>query len=449
MRESQFALLRARRFLPLFITQFLGALNDNLFKNALVILILYRVADAIDSDGQVLVTVAAGVFILPFFLFSAMAGQLADKFEKSHLIRLIKLAEVLIMMMAVAGFLWTGPYMLLGVLFLMGVQSAFFGPLKYGILPDHLREDELIGGNALIETGTFLAILIGTILGGVIVLSQNGILAVSVSILVLAGFGWLASFFIPRAGPLSPDLRINLNVFAVTGNIVRAAFSRREIRLSILGISWFWLVGATFLSQFPNLAKNVFGANEHVVTLFIATFTVGIGLGSFLCNKLLGRKVTAKFIPFGALGITLFTTDLFFASSGTVPNAGELQGVASFLSQLENWRVLADLVAVSLCGGIFIVPLYAILQVRSKAGERSRMVAANNIVNALFMVIGAICVTLMLLKELSIPGIFFSVAAANCIVTVYICILLPDTIIKPTWAVVTRVLKGFTLYNMK
>ncbi len=440
MSENQYHLFQTPRFLPLFVTQFLGALNDNLFKNALVILILYRVANAAGLDGQILVTVAAGAFILPFFLFSATAGQLADKFEKSRLIRLIKLAEILIMGLAVGGFLWGDPFVMLAVLFFMGAQSTFFGPLKYAILPDHLHEDELIGGNALIEAGTFLAILIGTILGGVMILTENGVLVVSVSIVVLAACGWLSSFFIPRAEPPSPDLKLNPNLFAETWNICRTAISRRDIRLTILGISWFWLVGATFLTQFPGLAKNVIGADEHVVTLFLATFSIGIGLGSLLCNKLLAGEITAKYVPFGALGMTLFTLDLFFATSGLVPTPGELQGIAAFLSRPAAWRILADLTAISVCGGIFIVPLYAILQWRSEAAQRARTVAANNIVNALFMVVGAAGATLMLLAEMSVPDIFLVVASFNGVVAIYVCGLLPDAIVKAALAAVLRIL---------
>jgi len=440
VRDNQFHLLRIRRFLPLFVTQFLGALNDNLFKNALVILVLFRIAEAAGLDGQILITVAAGAFILPFFLFSATAGQLADKFEKSRLIRLIKLAEIAIMGLAVAGFLSGDAYLMIGVLFLMGTQSTFFGPLKYSILPDHLREDELIGGNALIEAGTFLAILIGTILGGVMILTEYGVPVVSVSILGLAGLGWLASFFIPRAAPPAPDLAINPNIVAETWNIVRAATQRRDMRLTILGISWFWLVGATFLAQFPSLAKNLIGANEHVVTLFLSTFSVGIALGSLLCNKLLRGEITAKHVPFGALGMTLFTLDLFFATAGLAPTPGALQTVTGFLSGLAGWRVLVDLTAVAVFGGVFIVPLYAILQARSEPAQRSRTIAANNIVNALFMVAGALGATLMLAAGLSVPAVFLVVALVNGVVAVYICGLLPDAVVKAALVVLLRVL---------
>ena len=440
MSENQYHLFQTPRFLPLLVTQFLGALNDNLFKNALVFLIIFRAADAAGDDGQVLVTVAAGAFIMPYFLFSATAGQLADKFEKSRLIRLIKLAEILIMGLAVGGFLWGNPFVMLAVLFLMGTQSTFFGPLKYAILPDHLHEDELIGGNALIEACTFLAILIGTVVGGVIILTENGRTLVSACIVALAACGWLWSLFIPRAEPPAPDLKLNPNVLAETWNIIRAATSRRDIRLTILGISWFWLVDATFLTQFPGLAKNVIGANEHVLILFLTTFAIGIGLGSLLCNKLLDGEITAKFVTFGALGMTLVTLDLFFATSGLAPTPEELQGIAAFLSQPTAWRILADLTAISVCGGIFIVPLYAILQWRSEAAQRSRMVAANNIVNALFMVVGAVGATLMLLAEMSVPDIFLVVSLVNGVVAIYVCGLLPDAIVKAALVAVLRVL---------
>ena len=425
MSESQFHLFRLRRFAPLFVTQFLGAMNDNLFKNALVILILYRIAEAAGIDGRILITVAAGVFIIPFFLFSATAGQIADKLEKARLIRIIKLAEIVIMGLAVLAFTLADPYVMLGVLFLMGTQSAFFGPLKYGILPDHLREDELIGGNALIEAGTFLAILIGTIAGGLIILTAQGVATVSALIVGLALLGWGASLFIPRAGPAAPELKIDLNIVAATWSVMRAAAARRDILLSILGISWFWLAGATYLSQFPNLAKDVIGADEQVVTLFLAAFSVGIGLGSLLCNRLLGGKVSAKYVPLGALGMTLFTLDLYFASRGLAPPDGRIMGLAAFLAEPGNWRILADLVATSVSGGVFVVPLYAILQSRSDESRRSRTIAANNILNALFMVIGALAATAMLAAGWPVPSIFLAVAIANGVVAIYIRGLLP------------------------
>ena len=413
MGKSQFRLLARRRFLPLFVTQFLGAFNDNLFKNALVILILYRLAAESGTDGQILVTIAAGIFILPFFLFSATAGQLADKLEKARLIRLTKIAEVVIMGLAVAGFQLGDPMVLLVVLFLMGTQSTFFGPLKYAILPDHLAADDLIGGNALIEAGTFLAILIGTILGGVLILRANGIVVVSTAVVALAVSGWIASTFIPQAPPPAPNLAIDRNIIGATWRLVGAATAFRDIRLAILGISWFWLVGATFLAQFPNFAKGVIGGDQYVVTLFLASFSVGIGVGSLLCNWLLRGAVSARYVPFAALGMTVFIADLYLASRNMVPAPGALKGVAAFIAEPAGWRVLGDLLAIAVCGGIYIVPLYAILQSRSARTERSRAIAANNVLNALFMVLGAIAAILMLKGGLSVPMVFLVTGILN------------------------------------
>ena len=442
MSESQFQLFRSRRFAALFVTQFLGAMNDNLFKNALVILVLYRVAETAGVDGRILITIAAGVFIIPFFLFSATAGQIADKLEKANLIRFIKLAEIVIMGLAVLAFTLGDPYVMLGVLFLMGTQSALFGPVKYGILPDLLREDELIGGNALIEAGTFLAILIGTIAGGVIILTAQGVATVSALIVGIALLGWGASLFIPRVAAASPNLKIDPNIVAATWSIMRAAAARRDILLSILGISWFWLAGATYLSQFPNFAKDVIGADEQVVTLFLVAFSVGIGLGSLLCNWLLGGEISAKYAPFGALGMTLFTLDLYFASRGLAPPGPALISLADFLAEPWNWRILADLVATSVSAGVFVVPLYAILQSRSDESRRSRTIAANNILNALFMVIGAVAATAMLAAGWPIPSIFLAVAIANGVVAIYVCGLLPDAIVKALLGSLLRLLYG-------
>ncbi|MFP6744535.1 MAG: MFS transporter [Alphaproteobacteria bacterium] len=430
MSQSQFLLFGSRRFAPLFVTQFLGAMNDNLFKNALVILILYRIADDVGMNGPILVTVAAGVFIIPFFLFSATAGQVADKLEKSRLIRLVKLAEIAVMGLAGLAFYLGNAYVMLGVLFLMGSQSALFGPVKYGILPDHLDKHELIGGNALIEAGTFLAILIGTIAGGLIILTEHGVAIVTVLTIAIALLGWISSLSIPRAEPLSPDLAINPNFVAETWSIMQMAASRRDIKLSIMGISWFWLAGATYLSQFPNLAKNVLGADEHVVTLFLVAFSVGIGLGSLLCNRLLKGEISAKYVPFGALGMTFFTLDLYFASRGMTASGGSLLSLGEFIAEPSNWRIIGDLVATSVSAGVFAVPLYTILQSRGDPARRSRTIAANNILNALFMVIGAATAAAMLAAGWSVPEIFLAVAIANGAVAVYVCGLLPDATIS-------------------
>ncbi|MEM7633463.1 MAG: acyl-[ACP]--phospholipid O-acyltransferase [Pseudomonadota bacterium] len=431
MDNSQFALLRSKRFLPLFVTQALGALNDNVYKNALAILLVYRIAAEAGLNAAVMATAAGGVFILPFFLFSATAGQIADKFDKAGLIRKIKLAEIVIMTLGAlalfAGHVWS----LFGVLFLMGTQSAFFGPLKYSILPVHLKERQLIGANSLIEAGTFLAILAGTIAGGLLVLTTYGISVVSGLVLMLAGLGYAASRFIPDAPAAAPDLKINWNVVAESWRMVSKAASVRFSRLTILGISWFWLVGATLLSLFPAIASDLLKGDETVVTLFLVLFTVGIAIGSMLCNRLLRGQVTAIHAPFGALGITIFIADFSFALMNYQPAAnGELVGGLTFLSDWTNLRMMLDLIGVALCGGIFIVPLYAILQARSDDEDRSRTIAANNIVNAFFMTAGAGVVAALIGAGVSIPVVLLGIAAINFIVAIYVCVLLPDQLIK-------------------
>jgi acyl-[acyl-carrier-protein]-phospholipid O-acyltransferase/long-chain-fatty-acid--[acyl-carrier-protein] ligase len=386
MSDNLTVLFKTRRFLPLFITQFLGALNDNLFKNAMTILVLFRIADQAGANGQVLVTIAAGIFILPFFLFSATAGQLADKCEKAGLIRIIKFCEIAIMALGAVALFLGHIYFLLGVLFLMGTQSSFFGPVKYSILPDHLKEDELVAGNALVETGTFLAILLGTIGGSILILRDNGPMIISATVIGMALIGWIASLSIPRAASPMPGLRINPNIIGETWSIVRKAASQRDIFLSILGISWTWLAGATFLTQLPAFSKDVIGANEQVVTLFLTAFSIGVGIGSLWCNKLLKGEISAKFVPFGAIGVTLFGIDLYFASAALPTPAGPLMGAAEYLRHLSHWRILGDLLGIAIATGIYTVPLYAILQTRAEEAQRSRIIAANNIMNALFMV---------------------------------------------------------------
>ncbi|MDH5790143.1 MAG: MFS transporter, partial [Nitrospinota bacterium] len=336
MAHNQFDLLKTRRFLPLFITQFLGAFNDNVYKNALVILITYVVAEKAGLNSQIMVTAAAGIFILPFFLFSATAGQLADKYEKAFLIRIIKFVEILLMVGAAVGFYIESVWFLMTILFLTGTQSTFFGPIKYGILPEKIEEDELIGGNGLIEAGTFISILIGTLIGGLLILTENGILLISGMVILIAVLGWVSSFYIPKGQPASPELKVDYNFLRETWVIVSHARQNREIFLSILGISWFWLVGATFLAQFPTYAKDIIGGNEELVTLFLSVFTIGVGIGSLLCNQMLKGEVEATFVPLAIIGVTVFTVDLYFASQYMFTNgSGELIGAAAFLSHLS------------------------------------------------------------------------------------------------------------------
>ena len=430
MSINQFSLLKINRFLPLFLTQFFGAFNDNLFKNALVILITYRLSDNLRINPEILITVAAGIFILPYFLFSATAGQLADKYDKTRLIRYTKIAEIMLMLLAATGFYLHSVTLLMTVLFLLGTQATFFGPMKYSILPDHLKTNELIAGNALLESGTFLAILLGTILGGILATFKIGATLVSVSAFLIAIAGFITSLSIPPAKINAPDLKFNLNIVDESWKIVRQTFSNRDLYLSILGISWFWLIGATYLSQFPTFAKDVLGAESSVVTVMLTFFTAGIGLGSMLCNRLLKSRIHATYVPLAALGMTLFGVDLVLATKHTQIHTGELVSLMQFLSHLYNWRILIDLMMVAMCGGIYIVPLYAILQHDSNPSYRSRAIAANNIINALFMVIASIATSLMLFMHFTVTSVFLVVAIANLFAAILICNLLPEALVK-------------------
>lgn len=406
------SLLKTRRFLPLFLTQFLGAFNDNVFKNALVMLITYKLAEEVGGNAQILVTLAAGLFILPYLLFSATAGQLADKYDRAQLARYIKLAEIILMVIASIGFYTHTPYFLLFVLFCLGVQATFFGPIKYALLPQHLQENELIEGNGWIEAGTFLAILIGTISGGLLIMHEAGAHLIAAAMVVVALGGYMASRYIPPASPPMPELKVRWNIARVTWDIIQNDRKNRRVFISILAISWFWLIGATFLSQFPTYAKDVIGGDETVVTLFLTVFSVGIGIGSLLCNRLLKGEVSSRFVPHAALGITLFTLDMFFASSGAHV-AGTLINVSQFLDSVNNWRVLVDLLGISVCGGLYIVPLYAIMQHESDPASRARTIASNNVINALFMVGSAIATVAMLEAGFSVPHVFLTVALVN------------------------------------
>jgi len=427
MSTNQLSLLTQRRFLPLFVTQFLGAFNDNVFKNALVILITYRLAQAFGYNAQIMTTLAAGIFILPFFLFSATAGQCADKFEKSRMIVIVKCVEVFLMLVAASGFFLQSVPLLMFVLFMLGVQATFFGPLKYSILPEQLYENELIAGNGLIEAGTFLSILLGTIFGGLLILAPLGEYFISFAVIAFALSGVYSSLYIPRSGVQNPNLKINYNFITETLRVIQYSKARWDIYLSILGISWFWLVGATFLAEFPVFTKDVLHANQNVVTFFFTLFSIGIGVGSLLCNRMLKGRVNATYVPLGALGITIFTIDLFIAANhASSLYTNEIIGLATFLHAFNGWRIVFDLLLIAICGGIYTVPLYAILQQRSDKEFRARVIASNNIINALFMVGAALGTVLLLKIGFSVNHVFLLVGIANGFVAVYVCRLLPE-----------------------
>ena len=434
-------LLRTRRFLPLFVTQFLGAMNDNLLKNALAILIVYEIGAGAGAEPGVLVAIAAGLFIAPYFLFSATAGQIADRYEKSLLLRVIKFAEIPIMALAAVGLALADLHLLLAVLFLLGTQATFFSPLKFAILPEHLREDELIGGNALIEAGTFIGILVGTIAGGALVLGADGTRIVAGLGLALATAGFAASLAIPRASAGEPAVAVGWNLISETRSVIGTTFRDRRIFLCVLGLSWFWMMGATFLAELPEFAKDVLGGNEHVVTLFLTLFSIGIAIGSWLCHRMLDGEVSARHVPLAALGMALFAFDLYFAIDGRVAPAA-LAGPLGFLSEPHNWRVAADFLLLAVCGGVYNVPLYAILQARSRPHERARVVAGNNIVNAFFMAVAAFATAAMIALGFGVVEVFLVIATGSLAVAIYICGLLPDAALKPLFALALRLAYG-------
>jgi hypothetical protein len=428
--HSQFQLLRERRFAPFFWTQFLGAGNDNVYKNALVIFVAFQAATLTTLSSNNLVNVAAAVFIAPFMLFSATAGQIADKFEKSRLIRLIKLFEIAIMVVGAIGFYRRDLILLFIALGLMGVHSTLFGPVKYAILPQHLRPDELIGGNGLVEMGTFVAILLGEIVGGlVIAIKPDGPIYAGATAITVAIAGYAVSRSIPKTPAVAPDLKINWNPFTETWRNLHFAYGNRVVWLSMLGISWFWFYGATYLTQFANYTKDVLGGDEHVATLLLAIFSVGIGAGSLLCERLSGHKVELGLVPFGSIGLSLFAIDLYFASRSLAAH-GALAGAGAFIADPAHWRIVADLVLLGMFGGFYIVPLYALIQERSEPAYRSRIIAANNILNAIFMVASAGIALGLLEAGLSIPQLFLVTGVMNAAVALYIYLLVPEFLMR-------------------
>lgn len=424
--NSQFSLLKERRFAPYFLTQFLGAFNDNVYKNALIILIAFQAAHASVNNSHILVNLSAGLFILPFFLFSASAGQLADKYEKSMLIQRIKLLEIVIMLLAAVGFYLQNITLLMFVLFLMGMQSTLFGPIKYAILPQHLQRDELMGGNGVVEMGTFLAILLGTITGGILIALEYGTIIVSITVIIIAIVGYLASRFIPTALPAAPELKFNRNPLSETWHILKIITYDRYIFLSILAVSWFWFYGALYLAQFPTYTRLVLGGDETVVTVLLTMFSLGVGLGSLLCDRLSGHKVEIGLVPFGAIGITLFSLDLSLAASMPAQDYNSFYTAGEFLQHFSSWRVMFDILFIGMFGGFYIVPLYAYIQQRGDSKRLSRIIAGNNIINALFMVSSAILAIILLsVLKFSIPQLFFIAALMNAFVALYIFTIVP------------------------
>ena len=425
---SQFALMRQRRFAPFFWTQFAGAANDNLLKYALTVMVTYQLqVQWLPSDLAGLVIGA--VFIAPFLLFSATSGQLADKYDKAKLIRGLKLIEMGIMALAAWGFFAAHVPVLLGCIFLMGWHSAVFGPVKFAYLPQVLNERELTGGNGMVEMGTFVAILLGNVTGGLLVDVPNvGPYYVALTCMAVAVAGYVCSRGVPALPAVCPDLSINWNPVSETWRNLKLAHQNRVVFRSLLGISWMWFFGSVFLTQFPSFAKDVLHGDAQVASFLLAVFSVGIGVGSLLCEVLSRRHVEIGLVPLGAIGMTIFSIDLYFASRGLPPSP--LMGVAAFVQHAAHWRVMADLALLALFAGLYSVPMYALIQLRSQPTHRSRIIAANNILNALFMVASALLVGVMLKLGMTVPQVFLATGIANAVVAFYIFMLVPEYLLR-------------------
>jgi 1-acyl-sn-glycerol-3-phosphate acyltransferase len=441
-QQGQFSLLTKRRFLPYFLTQALGAFNDNLYKNALLLLIAFGGISA-KSDSALLTNLAAGLFILPFFLFSPIAGQITDKFEKSKLIRWVKGLEVIIMGLAAAAIVMGNVWMMMLLLFLMGLQSSLFGPVKFALLPQQLDDDELVGGNALVEMGTFIAILVGTITAGIFFDFEQGLYWIAGGIVVFALLGFFSSQYIPNASANDPELKINWNPFSEMVNTIRQARENRSVYLSIMAISWFWFIGASYLTQFPNFARDFLGGSTQVVTLLLTLFSLGVALGSLLCEKLSGHKIELGIVPIGSLGMSIFGIDLYFSLAGI--QVMEDMSAMAFIQQPENFRLMFDIAMVSAFGGLFVVPLQALIQHRSDEKNRAQIIAANNMFNAIFMVASAgIGILALVVIELTIPEYFLVLAIMNIVVAIYVYSRVPEFVLRFfIWML------GHTLYRVQ
>ena len=438
---NQFALLGQRRFAPFFWTQFAGAGNDNLFKFAFTVMVTYQVQVAWLPPSLAGLAIGA-LFILPFLLFSATSGQLTDKYEKTRIIRFVKNLEIGIMLLAGLGFMLSNAVVLLGCVFLMGLHSTLFGPVKFAYLPQALSERELTGGNGMIEMGTFVAILLGNVAGGLLVaIPEVGHTAVALACLSVALLGRLAAQAIPPAAATDPGLVVNWNPVSETWCNLKLARENIVVFRSLLGISWMWFFGAVFLSQFPSFAKEVLHGNEQVASLLLVVFSVGIGVGSLLCEVLSRRHVEIGLVPLGAIGMSVFAIDLYFASRN-LP-AAELMGLAAFLAQPAHWRVMADLLLLSLFAGLYSVPMYALIQMRSQPTHRARIIAANTILNALFMIASAVLAGALLAAGCTVPQVFLLTGIANAIVAFYIFMLVPEYLLRFVAWVLSRLVYRF------
>ncbi len=436
MSNNQFSLLKTKRFFPLFITQFLGAFHDNLFKSAMVAILLFSTTGGLvnaDEETTILVTLATAVFILPFVLFSALAGQYTDKYDKKQVIQAVKLAEIGIAILGSTALLLNSTPLSFLTLFALGTQSAFFGPSKFSILPQHLEDKELVGGNALLSVGTFLAILIGTIAGMALINVNYGIAILSILLISSAILGYASSYTIPSAPSSDTKLKINFNIASETYRILRTLFTSKHVMIQCaLGIGWFWFIGSVFLGQMPNFTRLNLGANEHVSALFMVLFSIGIGLGGLLNNRLLNGRIEALYVPLAAIGVTIFAIDLYFATMAFPldPNAATLMSIHEFTDLLAGWRIIVDLFLIAMFAGLFVIPLNAIFQHNCEDKSRARLLAALSVMNAGFIVLASLLSSALFKIGFSIPQLFMTMAIGNLIVAIYICQLLPAYLFK-------------------
>ena len=413
---NQFQLFKHRRFSAMFFTQFLGAFNDNIFKQALILVLTYTAASQLGMEVSILNNLAAMLFILPYFLFSALAGQIADKFEKSKLTRLIKLLELVIMAIAAVGFVFEWYALLFVALFLMGTHSTFFGPIKYAYLPQAMNENELVGANGLFQMGTSLAILLGMIIAGVLTQLSQSFYWISVAVLVVAVLGYLAARYIPTMPAMQPQLDIDWNIFTTSVATVRYLYSLPFLFFVILGNSWFWFYGATFLTQTPEFSKVILHGDESVVIFLLTLFSVGVSIGSLLCKTFTKNQVSLRLLPFGIAGLSIFAIDLYFSLSGLNINVDNetLLGISDLFGINGSWRVFADLFFLGFSGGLYIVPLYASMQAYAPKSHRARIIGANNIFNAIFMVTSAIfAIVILNTLGLTLPQLFLVTGLLN------------------------------------
>ena len=418
-----------KRFWPMFWTQFFGAFNDNVFKNALVILIAFKSYSLLGLGADQMVALCGGIFILPFFLFSATAGQIADKYPKHKLIFWIKVWEIIVMLIGGVGFIFENLPLLLSSLFLMGLQSTFFGPVKYSILPELVEDDELVQGNSLFSMGTFVSILLGTILGGVLISQEsNAGMLVCIAVISFAIIGTLFSSQVQKLTPNDPKIKVDFKIFKPTFDILKLSKKREGVWNSILGISWFWFFGAALLSIFPIYVKDIINAPESLVTVFLALFSVGVAIGSMLCERFSRERLELGLVPFGSLGMTVFVIDLFFV--GDFSNYESFSSLNDFFSHTISYRVFTDILLLSVFAGFFIVPLYTFIQQRSEPSSRSRIIAGNNILNALFMVVSSILLTVLYGFKFTVPQLFLFFGVLNLVVTTYIYTVIPEFLLR-------------------